>query len=336
MTRVLIRTHLSRETGMGHAVRCRALAQVLKAHGAEVSFVTSTPALCAFVVPFPCFVRLVRYAPVSMDSVGSDIVVIDANADELSVTWMGELRRRGARVVWIDKADVHPDAADLVVLPGGHYAPTVLNRYEALLPGRVLSGWDYVMLDPAVTAQPPMPYSARVDGPIVVCAGGSDPEGALLQMYHWGAYLDINAPMVFLVGQHATHVPMASDSHMRKYASVEPFARRWLQHAALVVGMFGISVYESLFWRTPVVAFARTGDDALCLERLASAGCLRLPCAPTPLFQRITHERFCATIEASMDRKVRDGMHVASADLIDGHGTARVADAIMALAEKET
>src|SRR5262245_55282389 len=52
--RILIYTAIGGPHGMGHASRCRALAQALVTRGAEVEFVTTTPALAAYMTPFAC------------------------------------------------------------------------------------------------------------------------------------------------------------------------------------------------------------------------------------------------------------------------------------------
>ena len=328
MTRVLIRCDIGSQHGMAHAVRCRALARALAAGGATVLFVTATPELAPFVAPLSCYVGS-PYTEFLYLADAADVVVFDQKDVWVESNYVA--LRESTRVVRID-AQAEFESCDLLVFPNAHQAPTTIASLHAIFGERLLAGWDYVILDPIVTQQAPVPYAERQDGPIVFCAGGSDPTGALRQMYHWGAFLALVAPLVFLVGQHAADGPMASDSHMRKYATVEPFDRRWLHHAALVVTMFGITAYECAYWRTPVVTFARTEEDAAGIQRLAAAGINVVPGDSPPLFPALTQERFCATVEAHCESDVRAGMHAASAGLIDGHGTARVADAIMALA----
>ena len=185
------------------------------------------------------------------------------------------------------------------------------------------------MLALEVTAQTPMPYVERADGPIVFCAGGSDPEGALETMAAWCGYLVKTRDWVFLAPK-----GLLAWRCIPPWATCRPFAEdgwKYLRNASLVVTMFGQMMYECLWWQTPVVAFARTASDAKAILRLQHVGVNPVPSDDLPLWPTMTQQRFCATVAAHMDEGMRHAMSTVSTGLLDGQGVARVADAILVL-----
>ena len=323
----LIRTDLGGIHGMGHASRCRALAQALAARGADVRFLTRTLPLAAFVAPFAHETSLgaVDEQQLLAEAVARwrpDALVLDhpsPNGEDV----LSEIDARWCPVVRLDHPEATPASCSRLIAPGAHWESATVERLRADFGPRFLYGWEYVLLDDAVTSHPPIPYAARQDGLIVFCAGGSDPTGALRRMVHWGASLPINAPKIFLTGHYATDRPVV--------ATVEPFERRWLRQAALVVTLLGQTAYECLYWHVPTLCFARTREDVPRLEVLseASDGAL-VPCG---WFDHATPAWFGGLVQGYWERPAhRAIMAATSAGLLDGQGTARVADAILELA----
>ncbi len=343
--RILIRTDLGQQYGMGHAIRCRSLAQVLAARGVEVRFVTSTPALREFMTPYPVFLsdpeRDWPEFPPGCDS-PTEVVVIDTKADdwanEASYLWL--LRNNFIKVVRVDCPSATPDTCDLLVGPCQHWPAATVARLRQDFGDRFLYGWDYVMLDEEVTSQPPIPYEQRRDGPMVFCAGGSDPTGALEQMYRWSQTLLPDTEKIFCLPQTAQGGLWGLyDNSQPHSASLDnnivlaPFSRQYLREAAVVVGLFGVTVYECLWYRTPTLILGRSaGDDENGrLLTIASHTAVRYIGRLGDEHTRTTSpEAFCHNIGYTWDIS-RQRMHAASAGLLDGRGVARVAEAIIDL-----
>lgn len=327
MPRILIRCDIGGVHGMGHASRCKALADVLVAHGTEVRFVTESSSLAHFVAPHPCHTG----GPYTeaMYLMDADVVVFDCKS--AVGAWAYREMNKYTHVVRVDVI-AEPGTADLVILPNAHTAPDTLARLHQDFPGRLLHGWDYVMLPEDVTDSAPLLYTER-EAQIVFCAGGSDPDGALQQMYDWTADLTIDAELCFLIGkQQPLAMRTMGDSSRKNVSLLASFTRAHLAKAALVVTMFGQVTYEALWYQTPVVAFGRTEEDAWGIQRLAEVGVNPVPSDYLALWPLMTRDRFCATVEAHMDKDVREGMHATSAGLLDGRGVTRITDAILALA----
>lgn len=331
--RILIRCDIGGRAGMGRASRMRALAWALRTRGAEVRFTTTTPALARFALPFtielgeqPYYLRQRHYVP--------DIFVVDTAHETEEYQWLG--LRQYFRVVRIDIL-AKPETCDLFIMPNAHQSPLTITRLETDFPGCVLHGWDYVMLDAEVTQQAPISYATRQDSPIVFCAGGSDPDGTLERMYDWAVDLDIPTQLLFCFGTASQGILRqryeAQDGESlctsgNRY--IMPFARRYLRQAALVVGMFGQTTYECLWYQMPMLSLARNKEDSCCAQRLQHS--TRGAVQSGLQFAYHTEKSFCRTVFAYWhDVQERQRMHAASIGLFDGRGTERVADAIMQL-----
>ena len=357
MARILIKTDIGGTYGLGHAVRCKVLAQALAARGAQVEFYTTTPALAAFVAPFACHCDVDISQEAVMASIlgyEPDIAVFDTTAsfDEMlyPLISMGCACQEPAdhkttiSIVRIDHSHATPETCDLLIAPGAHWALDSIVRLRSTFGERFVSGWAFVMLDEEVTRQAPAPYEQRKDGPIVFCAGGSDPTQTLETMCRWICESDFcpGVDKIALVGSHdvsgmakmVRQVECSGGFTMASYQGrirLRSFSHRWLREAALVVTMFGQTVYDCLAMRTPVLTFARTSDDLHAIGRLHHVGVNAAPCSYVPFWPNMTPLGFRMLIEAHMKTDIRQDMHAASAGLIDGHGIDRVANAILAI-----
>lgn len=340
MRRVMIRADIGAQHGMGHAVRCKALAAALEARGAEVCFVTSTPALGAFVAPMACTV-LERDSVFMMDAhapwgFGRYTMVIDtkapaANDDAL----LRHLRIHAmVRVVRIDHPHAMTDSCDLLIGPCAHWDVATVAFLRSILDSRFLYGWKYVMLAPEVTQQPALPYDdvSRYMG-IAFCAGGSDPCGALDRMHAWaldGALLP-GVPKMFLVGAQAGALGTDPQQAHDARCYVVPFAHAYLQTASLVVGMFGQTAYECLWYRTPMLCYGRNMADGADIAGLQQASGGALQTGWSMPLRTLDGSAWCEQVTHTWDTGVRQQMHDASDGLLDGMGIQRIAEAILEL-----
>ena len=176
---------------------------------------------------------------------------------------------------------------------------------------------------------------------MVFCAGGSDPGGALEQLLAWTVPFLPHIEKRYLVGRHSTgacaqRLGGAQWVYGGEHAWLTPFARRHLREAALVVTTFGITPYECLYYRTPVLVVGHTDENKAAAETLHAQmtgaatftedGCLNGALAT------LTGEKFTQWMQDYWDcRTERQAMHAASAGLLDGRGVERVADAILHL-----
>jgi spore coat polysaccharide biosynthesis predicted glycosyltransferase SpsG len=310
----------------------RAFAKALASRGAEVSFLTTTPELIRFMAPFD--VHLLCGDP-EFYKRDIDVCIIDTKKT-IAEHELIYARFSDIRVVYIDNPYVTPDTCDLLVAPVAHWSPSVEQNLHSMFGERFLFGWDYVMLDEEVTGKHPLSYDER-DGSIVFCAGGSDPDGSLERIYEFVRADLSGIEKVFLLPQ-ATQgsLWMCYDNSqpgsnvLDNNIHLVPFSRNALRNASLVVGMFGVTAYECLYYRTPMLSIARTPadcDDGRWLS-ISSGGAMH-GCGTMASY---TRKAFLDMIQACWKAyEWRSAMHHMSAGLLDGHGVSRVADAIMRL-----
>lgn len=350
MRRVLIRVDIGGEHGMGHAVRCKALAQALQAHGAEVRFVSPMKAMKDFVAPFHCSLAPDSLAngyqwagcPNStlwMNEGGITLVIDTKSEAAVSPEWLRCLRHeyRYVRVVRVDHPDATPDTCDLLIAPCAHWGQETVARLRQSFGERFLYGWDYVMLDADVVQHAQVPYEQR--NGIVFCAGGSDPTGALDQMYALTENLHIDAKLLFCFGaqSHGTlrqRYEVAGEESLcasdNRYAM--PFHRDYLRQAAMVVTMFGQTCYELVWYRTPALCLGRSFHEQHDIVGLGNAS--RQSISYGGPITGITSEQLYLYFKSMLDdeRILLQQKYEASAGLLDGHGVQRVAEAILQLA----
>ena len=334
--RVLMRVDAGGEHGLGHFVRMHALAASLRQRGVAVEYVSATPQRVAQLGATPCWDAASIMALVR----GFDSLVIDTKAPDWANDRyaLQEMQDNWLDVVRIDHPHATPDTCSLLVAPCAHWPAAHVAHLRAAFGARFLYGWEYVMLDAEVTSQAPIPYSQRQSGPIVFCAGGSDPGGGLEQMYAWTKDIALASQaslptLVFALPKAMAGARILLD-HRTTTTVFRPFQRSLLRSASLVVTAFGVTVYECLWYQTPTVGIARTRDEYDGLCRLRDGLGMHIPLDYPLTYASLTAERFIALIEAYWDRDIRQSMVQASAGLLDGHGIARGADAILALEGK--
>lgn len=328
---ILIRTDIGGHHGMGHAVRMLVLARQLQATGVDVSFVTSTPLLQNYVVPFRCDIGTGLQA-VSTPCQPGDILIVDTKADDWandeSALWLA--RDAGIRVVRIDHPQATPDSCDLLIGPCAHWDAATVTRLQAGFGDRFLYGWESVLLDPQVTRLPPHPYAERSRRPIVFAAGGSDPTGALQRMYDWTAAVPTEAPLVFLVGAKAPMLNPRVGAPRAGRSVVASFDRGWIRSAGYLVTLFGVTCYEALWWQVPQSIFSHTPEHAAAGDRLETVteGCC--------VYEGDIADQTAATLDAMLRHAEQcpptpwEGS--SRSWTLDGRGLERVAARIVALA----
>ena len=339
--KILIRTDLGQHHGMGHAVRMLALARQLAAAGAEVSFVTSTPALQGYVVPFRCVMRGGYWPQVPDVYVLDTKAMDDANDDRLLAQMrihepqsvFDSSHRPGSehlKIVRIDHPAATPESCDLLIGPCAHWHEATVARLQRSFGDRFLYGWNYVMLDPRVTELPPVPRTGNSVRPIVFTAGGSDPTGALQRMYDWTITYSTETPLAFLVGSQSQMLNPRVGVSRAGCPVVASFDRSWIRSAGYLVTLFGVTCYEALWWQVPQSIFSHTPENAEAgaqLERMTE-GCCRYQGDMTAH----SATSLCEILRRSLSpyRTTPCG-DTPLAWVLDGRGLTRVAQAILAL-----
>jgi UDP-2,4-diacetamido-2,4,6-trideoxy-beta-L-altropyranose hydrolase len=337
--RVLILADADAQLGLGHLQRCLALAAALRTRGIGGAFLTGHDPRAAEHVRREGIEKVVivspRAAALDAEAVagisrthGCDTVVVDSY--EVDDARLAALVDHGLTVVAIDDLAAHPFSCHVVINGGAHAADlpyvSTTGRTQFLLGPR------YALLRSAFAGLP----RRAVEGPVreaLVIFGGADPFGLTPTVVRLLDHMEGDFRITGVVGPFAANGDEVKRAarHCRKVVEVvERGTRldRLLHRADLAVSGGGQTVYELAACGTPTVAVEVAANQRASLAALEAAGVLILA-------GWAGHDRLADQIRLAVERLLADpgaraAMAAAGQALIDGHGSPRVAAALLA------
>jgi spore coat polysaccharide biosynthesis protein SpsF len=334
---VLIRCDGSPTIGLGHVVRCLALARELRdAHSRNVVFAMRGG---------PLGIGMVREAgfPVveapkgadfdygswlaeAVETTMAEVLVIDVR-DEFMLHDVRSIRERTrVRIAVIDDISDRRLAADDVFYPP---VPQARALEWPDFAGRVHTGWEWVLLRPEFAAEPRrVPHDPPV---VLVSMGGSDPAGLTPRAVSALALVQGPIDCVVLLGP-----GFGNDAELSRLLQTRPHeshivrdgaVRAHMLAADLAVLSFGVTAYEAAACALPAVHLCLTDDHALSSSAMAQAGiAMSLGRA-----EDVEEARLVEAIEGMLaDNAGRGAMGARARSLVDGKGAARIAMVITA------
>ncbi|HWR41442.1 MAG TPA: hypothetical protein VN611_18265 [Patescibacteria group bacterium] len=345
---VLIRCDANARVGMGHAVRCLALADELTKRDCRVRFALRNSAVGASLAgdagytvyedpeaPGPNDADCgTIWLDSLLDELGITVLVLDIR-DSLPLAWLRQLRQRSPAllIVVIDDPSERRLAADLAFYPP---TPAALRLTWPDFNGLLRCGWDWVMLRPAFAART---HLGLADTPhtspprLLVTMGGSDPAGMTLLAVDALACLPEAFEPVLVLGKAFVHDNVldqrlaALSRPFTVYRNVTDMAAL-MRECQLALAAFGVTAYELAACGVPALYLALTPEHADACCGLATAGaavCLGL-----------AQETTAAAVGDAVRDLLRDPMRCheisrRAAALIDGRGVVRIAADILAM-----
>lgn len=320
--RILLRVAAGPRLGFGHLVRARTLTRVLDAD-VRVS-VRGTPGVLdiAAQMALPVVHGSIEAA---LGDPALDLVVIDDPSRREGVRVLRGARRRGHAVASIHDRGIAPLASDLAI--DGSICP------GAVPARRLLAGPAYALLDPAVSAKPSL---ARIKGRVLVTLGGG-PRTRLARTI--AAYVVAQQP--------AAEVRLAEGWTARADRRGLPARTAWLPSASLhrelrtcevAVVAGGMTLYEAAAVGTPVVALSVVPAQRPAVKAFSEVGVTLdggLARARTPAAVRRSARHVAGLVARLLDEApLRSRLASRGPRLVDGSGAARVASALVALANQ--
>ncbi len=335
---VLFVCNAGAEVGGGHVMRSLTLARALQQRGVAVSFLCP-PAVTAVLEAFAPDVHRVWAASTeaarivaAVRNAAADLIVFDhygLDADDHRAA-------AGARpVLVIDDLADRPLGADLVLDSG---PSRTAEDYLGLLPAhtRLLLGPANAPVRPEFAALRPAALARRTSGQpprrLLVSLGLGDLNGIT------GRVLDMLAPMT---GELAVDVVMgAAAPSLSKVQALALVYPRLTLHidtsdmaaltaaADLAVGGGGSSSWERCVLGLPTLLLILADNQRPAARALESVGAVMALEVANPDFTGHFEEDLTRLLA---DSRLRTGMALAAADVCDGEGAARVAEAVMGL-----
>ncbi|HVL68437.1 MAG TPA: UDP-2,4-diacetamido-2,4,6-trideoxy-beta-L-altropyranose hydrolase [Vicinamibacterales bacterium] len=338
---LIVRADGSAAIGMGHVMRCLALAEAWIDRGGRATFIgrfgaagaSRLQSAGARVVnvpashPDPADLAAITDA-VRADQAGRPWVVIDGY--HFDSTYQQNVRAVGARVVTVDDTGANQHvAADILV---NQNVNAERLPYAAGPGAEVLAGAAYVMLrrEFRQRARSPRTFPSAARN-VLVTMGGGDPDnvtGMVLDAIN-GASLP-GAAVKVVIGMANPHRD-SLQAIARAARNVEPVIdpadmASLMEWADLAVTAAGSTSYETAFVGVPSIMIITAANQVGVAAGMHEHGAAEL----AGRAHEVSSDRLAAAIaRLSADRQRRVNMSRAGRELVDGHGADRIVDRML-------
>jgi UDP-2,4-diacetamido-2,4,6-trideoxy-beta-L-altropyranose hydrolase len=334
---VVMRADGGATIGLGHVVRCLALAGALAERGARVTFLTRAgePAVLArlaaggfAVAPVPAGDGPVTGVPALLEraaALGARAAVVDVHG--LTVDEQAAIRAAGLRLTVIDDLARGRFVADVVLNQNADARP---EAYAAAPHTRLLLGPRYALLRPAFVGRTAAPPAGRPR--VLLTMGGADPDNVTLQVLRQADALDADFALDVVLGPAFAHGDAVAAAAR---AARHPVAMHrdpgdlagLMAGAALALSAAGTTCWELAHLGVPAVLVVLADNQAGNAAGLAAAGFALSLGVAARLSAPALREALAALL-ADPARRAR--MAAAGRRLVDGGGAARVAAEVLA------
>jgi UDP-2,4-diacetamido-2,4,6-trideoxy-beta-L-altropyranose hydrolase len=352
--RVFIRADASSRIGTGHLIRCRTLADELRARGAEVRFICrDLPGFAPAILEQEGFEVLTLPAPLAdgqggqnvsawlgvsqeqdaretADRIGlgrADCLIVDHYA--LDAVWEHAMRPKAARVAVID--DLADRRHECELLLDQNYGADEAGRYDALVPSgcSCLFGPRYALLRSEYRRFPPR-LRRKVER-ILVSFGGADTGNATgmalealaapeLSHLHVDAVVGSANPNLAAIRAQADRV-----GRIRIHGQL-PHLAGLMDAADLAIGAGGSTSWERLCVGLPALVVSIADNQVPSSRALAAAGLIEYAGPVESLTALSLRERIIALLG---DEQRLSSLSASGPIRVDAFGALRVAELLM-------
>ncbi len=337
----MIRCDASSETGLGHLVRCLALAEVLRdERGFGVTFVTRPSAVCTrMIAEHHHRHEMVGDSPESWRQLESlivrakpDVLVLDVRDGASRETLKGIRERTGVLLVGIDDPEEKRLECDLLFYPP---VPQLERMDWGSLRGRKFAGWDWVLLRRqfhAVHEQRIVHTASDGSQPLVllITMGGSDPAGMTLKAVRALQNVAASFHAVFVLGgsfchQEAFEMEISKARYSFEIRRDVAEMGELMGRADLALACFSVTAYELATVGVPGVYLALTDDHYESSKAFVLAG-IGISLGQ---YEQVSEDQIAdALTDILIDKPRRLSMSEAALATTDGLGARRMTDMI--------
>ena len=337
---VLIRCDGGHEVGLGHVVRCLAIASALRDHfGAAVTFLLGGDAAALDLVRAEAFpvidaqsrARDVRGLAAGLAAAAPDVLLMDLRAG-FDTSEIAAIRDAGCALAVLDDASDRRLHADL----GFFFPPSATALDWRGARGEACIGFEWIPLRAQFS---PPPARRRTEPKLaLIVAGGSDPTGigrrwlesaARVLPHSWQIAIAIGAAAA--ADARLDDLVRNSGGRVAVYRQVSDMAGL-MARAELSLASFGMTAYELASIGVPMLLLCLSEDHCRSAAALAEKQAARVlglaPAVADPELDR-------AVAELAADAAGRDAMSRNARALVDGLGARRIAKRIAALASRQ-
>ena len=269
--KIIFRCDASPDIGLGHLIRCLAVAKELKKQN-QIIFATAKDDTNLYIKNnnFSIFLQAKDESEeVFLERIKSilkpDTIVLDKKYP-YNIDCLKGFKQNNIRTVMLDNICPGLSECDEIIFPNAHLDKSALKKY--LSPeqiNRVKAGPEYVILrDEILSLKDKFNYSIHNPQNIVVTTGGTDPEGVLLKLIPWLKEMNLKANIMILIGQAFKYknelekliIDLPDNFKVLPY-SLEEFLK-----ADIVICTFGVSIYEMIYLQIPTICISHSRENA--------------------------------------------------------------------------
>ena len=269
--KIIFRCDASPDIGLGHLIRCLAVAKELKKQN-QIIFATAKDDTNLYIKNnnFSIFLKAKDESEeVFLERIKSilkpDTIVLDKKYP-YNIDCLKGFKQNNIRTVMLDNICPGLSECDEIIFPNAHLDKSALKKY--LSPeqiNRVKAGPEYVILrDEILSLKDKFNYSIHNPQNIVVTTGGTDPEGVLLKLIPWLKEMNLKANIMILIGQAFKYknelekliIDLPDNFKVLPY-SLEEFLK-----ADIVICTFGVSIYEMIYLQIPTICISHSRENA--------------------------------------------------------------------------
>lgn len=337
---LLVRADASAAVGLGHVMRCRALAQAWRQAGSDVGFIGMLePAIAAVLEGDGFSVQAIDSThPDARDlarmlaraRAASKPAWVALDGYQFDAAYEAAVRDAGARVISLDDEDRRGEYAADIVLNQNLHGPTL--PYVGAAAAIVLAGPRYALLRQEFRSGGGRRVRCGPVRQVIVLTGGADPAGiGALALDAIGTIPGREFAVTIVAGPSNASGPAlaAAASALRVEVVVNPpdLSRR-MSDADLAIAASGSTAWELAYLGVPAIYLSAADNQAALGEAIAKAG-VGVYLGPAMGMTAGDVVEAVRALSSEPDRLAR--MSEAALALIDGDGAGRVRSVARAL-----
>ena len=329
---ILFRCDGAEDIGLGHIVRCLALAEELTVeHNCQVTFAIyhGKPGIDMIKDKGYPVITVINNLDVfnqeeflknAVQESDCNIVIMDFR-ENISLDFLHSLRKQGIILVDIDDPNEKRLAADLAFYPP---VPQVKKMDWSGFQGQLMVGWEWIILRKEFTA---MANQQRIPNDklhLLVTMGGSDPAGFTLTVIEVLDLLENDFDTTVVLGaafsreEELQSLLLRTKRKFRILRNIQNMAAIMAQ-ADLAIASFGMTAYELACMGVPALYMCLTDDHVESCQAFVDAG------VSVNLLGDYSIENIAYQISLLLrDEKYRDLIKVNSRKVIDAYGVQRI------------
>jgi len=269
--KIIFRCDVSSDIGLGHVIRCLAVAKELRRQYCII-FATTEDNTNAYIKNenFEIFFKKRNETEeVFLDRISSilnpDIIVIDKKYP-YSADCLDHLKQNKTKIVMIDNICEGMSVSDEIIFPNAHLDKNILKKYlsEEQIKN-VKTGPEYVILrDEILALKNKVVHNLHIPPNIVVTTGGTDPEGVLIRLILLLKEMDLKANILLLVGQAFKFKNELEHliGNLPNNFHVVPYSLQELIKGDIAICTFGVSIYEMIYLQIPTICISHSIENA--------------------------------------------------------------------------